>query len=119
MFASMYLRRYCSMYGSALVMTSYEVLGDNSHASSAMDYHNNHVGREAKYEYFRGHWFWDRWDWKLWSRKVRDFVNAPGATTGTFANAVYFPQWASGSVSTSQVDAEEAAVPDWKYIYFR
>ncbi|HEX8453719.1 MAG TPA: hypothetical protein VF647_16575 [Longimicrobium sp.] len=118
-YISMYLRRYCSAAGSWAIMDGREWFGNNSHAGRTMDYHNNYVGRQAKYEYFRGHWFWDRWDWKEWSRRVRDFVNAPGSTSGTFANGVYFPQWAAGSVTNSQIDADEASVPTWKYVYFR
>ena len=41
-----------------------------------MDRHNNAIGYDHKYRDFRGRWIRDRYDWKLWSRKVRDYVNA-------------------------------------------
>ena len=48
----------------------------NPPRDEAMDLHNNAIGYDHKYRDFRGRWIRDRYDWKLWSRKVRDYVNA-------------------------------------------
>jgi len=117
-FASVILRRYCTEWGALLVTNANEWLANNSYAAHQMDYHNNTVGRVAKYNHFRGHWFWDRWGWKTWGQRVRSYIDAPGGTSGTFANGVYFQAWANGAPN-SQVDSELNLVEGWKYVYFQ
>ncbi len=69
-----------------------------------MDFHNNDIGREVKYEYFRDHWFWDRWDWREWARRVRDYVNDTG-------NAEFIQEWKTGNPSESEAWARQQYVP--------
>lgn len=40
-----------------------------------MDYHNNNLGRDTKYNLFRGKWLADMHKWELWGTRVRDFVD--------------------------------------------
>jgi hypothetical protein len=110
-FLSMQLRRYLTASFAKLVTDKYEEQYSVRYPEERMDKHNNTLGREAKYRYFRGHWFWDRWDWKEWAVRVRNYVADP-------ANGEFIPEWAvDPSPAPEQVDAREKAVPQWKYIY--
>jgi hypothetical protein len=92
-------------------MDRHEQNNPNPPKGRVMDFHNNDIGREVKYEYFRDHWFWDRWDWREWARRVRDYVNDTG-------NAEFIQEWKTGNPSESEAWARQQYVPKWKYIYF-
>lgn len=110
-FLSVQLRRYVTSVFAKAITDEWEQRYSQSYAETRMDQHNNWLGRGAKYQYFRGHWFWDRWDWKEWAVRVRNYINDP-------ARAEYIPRWLQLPLLTDQEIYDwEASVPNWKYIY--
>jgi hypothetical protein len=74
-FLNVQLRRYVGGAVAKQITDWYESQENNAPAGRWMDYHNNDIGRDVKYNSFRGHWLWDRWDWKEWAEKVRNYIN--------------------------------------------
>lgn len=110
-FLSMQLRRYMTGPIAKSITDEYEDRYSGSYAETRMDQHNNYLGRVAKYQHFRGHWFWDRWDWKEWAVRVRNYIADP-------ARGEFIPEWAqSPPPSNDQIYQREIAVHNWKYIY--
>ena len=110
-FLSVQLRRYVTSVFAKAITDEWEDRYSTSYAETRMDQHNNWLGRGARYQHFRGHWFWDRWDWKEWAVRVRNYVNDP-------ARAEYIPRWLQEPLLTEQEIYDwEASVPNWKYIY--
>ncbi|HEX8432437.1 MAG TPA: hypothetical protein VF625_14200 [Longimicrobium sp.] len=109
-FWSMQLRRYLgSPAGKAI--TDYREGSNPGPASSTwMDYHNNDVGREHKYHYIRGHWFWDRNDSSEWAQRTYNYIN-------NSTNGVFISEW-SVEPTVSAAQAREGQVDNNKYIYF-
>jgi hypothetical protein len=110
-FWNMQMRRYVGSFLTKQIGDLNEAWGNNEPADRAMDVHNNDIGREVKYEAFRGHWLWDRWDWKEWGEKVRNYVSRP-------ENGVYILEWRTTSPTLSEALARANMVPNAKYIYF-
>jgi hypothetical protein len=67
-YVNVMLRRYCSGPIAEAIMDANE-WGNGVWGARVMDYHNNDLGRDAKYRHFRGHWFWDRWSWGVWGHR--------------------------------------------------
>lgn len=110
-FLSVQLRRYVTSTFAKVITDEYEQRYANPYAERRMDQHNNYLGRGARYQYFRGHWFWDRWDWKEWSVRVRNYVKDP-------ARGEFIPRWIQEPPLTDQeIYNWEASVPNGKYIY--
>lgn len=77
-YVSMMLRRYLSQPMAWLIMdVGWEnIISKNEFPRDKyMDYHNNNVGRDTRYDLFRGKWLADMHKWELWGTRVRDFVN--------------------------------------------
>lgn len=112
-YLSLMLRRYCSSPIAKLVTDLNEDTNtSNQPGSKYMDLHNNDVGREHKYNHFRGHWFWDRWSWGVWGQRARSYINDP-------VNGEYIVEWSQSVLTEDQARTREQAVPDHKYIYFK
>ncbi|HYW07565.1 MAG TPA: hypothetical protein VE913_11440, partial [Longimicrobium sp.] len=110
-FLSVQLRRYSTAWIAKMITDDHENRYSESYAEERMDQHNNYLGREVKYEHFRGHWLADRWDWKEWSTRVRSYIN--GTDRGEF-----IPEWArSANPTNDAIGARQRAVPKWKYIF--
>lgn len=110
-FLSMQLRRYVTSVFAKQITDEWENRYSASYAETRMDQHNNYLGRGAKYQYFRGHWFWDRWDWKEWAVRVRNYINDP-------ARGEFIPRWLQEPALTDQEIFDwETGLPNWKYIY--
>jgi hypothetical protein len=110
-FLSMQLRRYVTSVFAKQITDEWEDRYSTHYAETRMDQHNNYLGRGAKYQYFRGHWLWDRWDWKEWAVRVRNYINDPG-------RGEFIPRWLQEPALTDQeIFNWEAGVPNWKYIY--
>lgn len=77
-----------------------------------MDYHNNDLRRSARYEHFRGHWFWDRWSWGVWGHRVRRYIDDT-------RNGVFVTQYQNVNITESQARSIDSGIPNYKYIYFR
>jgi hypothetical protein len=84
MFMSMMLHRYIGKSMAKVFMDWNECRNKapgssctvpNSPRDEAMDKWNNAIGYDHKYRHFRARWLLDRYDWKLWSRRVRDYVD--------------------------------------------
>jgi hypothetical protein len=109
-YANVMLRRYTSAPIAKAVM-DWREWGNANWGSRIMDVHNNHLGVEAKYEYFRGHWFWDRWSFGVWGQRVRNYINDS-------RNAAFLPALAN-TYGEAEAKAIRATVPSYIYIYFR
>jgi hypothetical protein len=110
-YASVMLRRYCTA-PLAKAITDVNEWGNSAWGARVMDYHNNDLGREAKYEHFRGHWFWDRWSWGVWGHRVRRYIDDP-------ANGAFLPSLQDQSLSEQAARSIRQTVPAYMYIYFR
>ena len=110
-FLNVQLRRYVGGAAAMQITDWYEGQENNAPKGRWMDYHNNDIGRDVKYNSFRGHWLWDRWDWKEWSEKVRNYINHP-------ENGVYMTAWVNATLTEDRARADSKAVPTWQYIYF-
>jgi hypothetical protein len=79
-----------------------------------MDLHNNRVGRITKYSTFRNGT--SNHDWGTWARRVRDFVNNPGA------NGVKHSTWDVWDINNppncTTVDNDVAGTSTSKFIYY-
>lgn len=109
-YVNVMLRRYTSAPIAKAVM-DWREWGNANWGSRIMDVHNNHLGVEVKYEYFRGHWLWDRWSYGVWGGRVRQYINDS-------RNAAFLPALAS-TYDESEAKAIRATVPSYIYIYFR
>lgn len=116
-YASMHLRRYAGRAIAQLFGWGQEaIINRNQCHDREMDYHNNRVGRSTKYSTFRNGT--SRHDWGRWGRRVRDFVNNPGA------NGTIHSSWANFNTTTnlpncSTVDSDVASTSTSKFIYYR
>jgi hypothetical protein len=108
-YVNVMLRRYCSGPVAEAIMDANE-WGNEAWGARVMDYHNNDLGRYAKYQHFRGHWFWDRWSWGVWGHKVRRYIDDP--QNGTFLSALQ-----STTLTEAQARAIADPVPSAKYIF--
>jgi hypothetical protein len=108
-YVNVMLRRYCSGPIAEAIMDANE-WGNEAWGARVMDYHNNDLGRYAKYQHFRGHWFWDRWSWGVWGHKVRRYIDDP--QNGTFLSALQ-----STTLTEAQARAIADPVPSAKYIF--
>lgn len=74
-YVSMHLRRYISQLGANVVMTTYELVKQNACKDRYMDYHNNVIGRNTRYNTFRysNNAGWN--DWGQWAQNVKSFVD--------------------------------------------
>lgn len=109
-YVNVMLRRYITAPLAKAVMDINE-WGNANWGARIMDVHNNHLGVEVKYEYFRGHWLWDRWSYGVWGGRVRNYVNDS-------RNAAFLPALASTD-GEAEAKAIRATVPSHIYIYFR
>jgi hypothetical protein len=105
----MHLRRYVGSWVAQLVGWSYEVLNPNLCHDREMDFHNNRIGYSTQYSLFRNGT--SRHDWGTWARRVRDFVNNPGAN-GAFQN------WDPLPICTT-VDNDVANTSKSKFIFYK
>ena len=110
-YVNVMLRRYCSGPIAKIVMDVNE-WGNGVWGARMMDYHNNTLGRETRYEHFRGHWFWDRWSWGVWGHKVRRYIDDP-------QNGSFLPALQSGTLTEQEAKAITDPVPSHLYIFFR
>ncbi|HEY0036401.1 MAG TPA: hypothetical protein VGB66_06910 [Longimicrobium sp.] len=108
-YVNVMLRRYCSGPIAEAIMDANE-WGNAGWGARVMDYHNNDLGRYAKYKHFRGHWFWDRWSWGVWGHRVRRFIDDP--QNGTFLSALQ-----STTLTETEARAIGDPVPSAKYIF--
>lgn len=109
-YVNVLLRRYTTAPIAKAVM-DWREWGNANWGSRIMDVHNNHLGVEVNYEYFRGHWFWDRWSYGVWGGRVRNYVNDS-------RNAAFLPALAN-TYDEAEAKAIRATVPSYIYIYFR
>ena len=92
----------------------------NPPRDEAMDLHNNAIGYDHKYRDFRGRWIRDRYDWKLWSRKVRDYVNAMDGSEPK--NGVFMETWDKQPPTSLGIAREQmanAGVKNSTFIFYR
>lgn len=109
-YVNVMLRRYTSAPIAKAVMDINE-WGNANWGARIMDVHNNHLGVEVRYAYFRGHWFWDRWSYGVWGGRVRTYINDS-------RNAAFLPALAD-TYDEAEAKAIRATVPSYIYIYFR
>jgi hypothetical protein len=109
-YVNVMLRRYTSAPVAKAVMDANE-WGNANWGARIMDVHNNHLGVEVKYEYFRGHWLWDRWSYGVWGGRVRQYIDDS-------RNAAFLPALAD-TYDEAGAKAIRATVPSHIYIYFR
>ncbi len=113
-YVSMLLRRYITRPGSFIFMSFlYEfIISPNSFiGDTAMDIHNNYVGRVSKYSYFRGDFFKDLNNWEFWALRVKTYINSD-------FNSYYMEDWEDGSLSDFEILNQAVHVPNSKYIYY-
>lgn len=110
-FWSMQLRRYLGAPAGKAITDYREGSSPGPASSTWMDYHNNDVGREYKYHYIRGHWFWDRNDSSEWAERIYNYVN-------NSANGVFISEWSAVEPTVTAARDREALVDNNKYIYF-
>jgi hypothetical protein len=111
-YVNVMLRRYCTGPIAKMVMDANEIIGGNPWGSRVMDYHNNDLGREHRYNHFRGHWFSDRWNWMKWGQNVRRFID--DTSNGRFLTGLADPNLTQTSAQIIRSYAGPA-----QYIYFR
>lgn len=114
MYVNVMLRRYITKTLAALIMTRRENGAENPPRDKEMDLHNNYLGRTVRYDYFRGHWLWDRYDWEKWGRNVRSFTNDTGRNQELISNWAVDP-----GPSSQQAESRQDLVATNRYIVYR
>ncbi len=113
-YVSMLLRRYLTRTGSYLIMGYHEKENENSfYGDTAMDYHNNSVGRIGQYSSFRGAYFGDMYNWEGWAENVNNYIN-------NSSNGVKF-SWSKETTSLTPdiiIDEDLMDIPNTKYVYY-
>jgi hypothetical protein len=126
-FWNMQMRRYMTAWAAKTISDRHEkegaygvdgnFYGPLHTGSKVMDLHNNAIGYNWRYSYFRGHWLADRWAWRTWAFNVAVYVDY--YVDGRYANGTYIEGWATNEPTEAQAWETESWVPDWKYIHFK